>query len=179
MWIWESTRLSFSLLPKNKFISVAKAWNQNSPNQLLHLPILDIAYDQFQDLSLRMTDRQQTEDKDSWTYSWGQNFLSSRAYKTLVGHHQVHVSLNWTWDCFCQSKHKVFFWLYSSRTGSVQGIFLDEETCTCLPTIVLYVILILKKHHNTSFSSDDLQISAGNASIYTCPLIQTSLTLLM
>ena len=28
---------------KNKFISVAKAWNQNSPNQLLHLPILDIA----------------------------------------------------------------------------------------------------------------------------------------
>jgi len=56
---------------KNKFISVAKAWNQNSPNQLLHLPILDIAYDQFQDLSLRMTDRQLAEDKDSCTYSWG------------------------------------------------------------------------------------------------------------
>jgi hypothetical protein len=56
---------------KNKFISVAKAWNQNSPNQLLHLPSSDIAYDQFQDLSLiRTTDRQLTQNKDNWTYSW-------------------------------------------------------------------------------------------------------------
>jgi len=92
-----------------------------------------------------MTYRFLAENKDSWSYLWGQKFSSSRAYKDLLGHHQVHASLKWTWDYFFFLEHagelritvlieqkpgiasaslsiKSSFGC-SSRTGSVQGTF--------------------------------------------------------
>lgn len=39
------------------------------------------------------------------------DLLPSRAYNFLIGHREVHQAFNWLWKCFCQLKHKVFFWL--------------------------------------------------------------------
>lgn len=49
---------------------------------------------------------------DRWTYIWGTSvFITSRAYKTIIGQRFVHPIFSWLWKSRCQMKHKVFFWL--------------------------------------------------------------------
>jgi hypothetical protein len=48
--------------------------------------------------------------------------ISSKAYKFLMGHHQIHSVYNWLWECLCQPKHKVFFWLLLKDKLSTRNI---------------------------------------------------------
>jgi hypothetical protein len=63
-----------------------------------------------------------TEDKDIRRYIWGENFSSSRAYRAIVGHHQLHNAYQQLWKCLCQPKHKVFFWLLIKDRLSIRNI---------------------------------------------------------
>lgn len=57
------------------------------------------------------------------------------AYKFLIGHREVHQAFKWLWNCFCQPKHKVFFWLLLRDRLSTRNILktkhmqLDSYNC--------------------------------------------------
>jgi hypothetical protein len=78
---------------------------------------------------------QLNEEQDIWQYTWGNNFSSSKAYKILIGHSQHHPSVQWIWNCSCQPKHKVFFWLLLKDRLSTRKIlkrknmFLQSYSC--------------------------------------------------
>lgn len=81
----------------------------------------------------------QSADHDIWKYNWGDKFSSSRAYKLLKGHQQVHIIHKWLWEYLCQPKHKVFFWLLIKDRLSTRNILkrrnmqLPSYTCVlCL-----------------------------------------------
>jgi hypothetical protein len=38
-------------------------------------------------------------------------FLSSKAYRLLIGHSSIHRAYQWLWNSSCQNKRKFFFWL--------------------------------------------------------------------
>jgi hypothetical protein len=79
---------------------------------LLHLPLSEEAYDQFNELDIILQSLQLIGEKDSWSYIWGNDKYSSRkAYKHLLGSQQVQPDYGWIWKYACQMKHKVFFWL--------------------------------------------------------------------
>ena len=59
---------------------------------------------------------------DWWSYIWGSPFSSWKAYKSLIGHAQIHQSFHWTWNSSCQNKHKVFFWLLLKDRLSTRNI---------------------------------------------------------
>lgn len=49
---------------------------------------------------------------DQWSYLCGSVlFSSTRSYKHLIAHHQIHVAFKWLWKSCCQNKRKFFFWL--------------------------------------------------------------------
>lgn len=52
----------------------------------------------------------------------GDNFSSSKAYKLLKGHEEIHVAFKWLWANPCQPKHKVFFWLLLKDRLSTRNI---------------------------------------------------------
>jgi hypothetical protein len=62
-------------------------------------------------ISLKVEELQLNNNSDTSNYIWCSNFVPSSAYKALIGHSQIHESYQWLWNCFCQPKHKVFFWL--------------------------------------------------------------------
>jgi hypothetical protein len=45
-----------------------------------------------------------------------------KAYNYLIGHRQILAVYKWLWDCFCQPKHKVFFWLLLKDHLSTRNI---------------------------------------------------------
>ena len=107
---------------KNKLITVQKVRERGDFIQLLYLPISEEAFEQMQQLLQILGSLTITEDKDIWRYIWGENFSSSRAYRALMGHHQVHNAFRWLWECLCQPKHKVFFWLLIQDRLSTRNI---------------------------------------------------------
>jgi len=108
---------------KNKNISLASAWDHDDLTQLLHLPISEAAYNQLQQVTQETTGLQLSTEQEIWHYSWGNKFLSSRAYMILMGHSQHHPSIQWIWKSYCQPKHKVFFWLLLKDRLSTRNIF--------------------------------------------------------
>jgi hypothetical protein len=120
---------------KNKNISVAIALAQDDMTQLLHLPVSEVAYAQLKNLIQNADQIQLNTEQDIWKYSWGNTFSSSRAYRIIVGQSQHHPSIRWIWDCFCQPKHRVFFWLLLKDRLSTRNIlrrknmFLQTYTC--------------------------------------------------
>jgi len=111
-----------SSFAKNKNISMATALEQDDMTQLLHLPVSEIAYAQLQNLSHDIAQIQLSTEQDIWKYPWGNTFYSSRAYKIIVGSSQHLPSIRWIWNCFCQPKHRVFFWLLLKDRLSTRNI---------------------------------------------------------
>ena len=120
---------------KNKSISAKSALEQEDVNQLFHLPISEIAFGQLQRAQQDLKVTQLNENKDIWKFNWGSRFQSPKAYKELIGHSQIHNTYKWLWDCFCQPKHKVFFWLLIKDRLSTRNILkrknmvLDSYNC--------------------------------------------------
>jgi hypothetical protein len=75
---------------KNKFISAQKALSMEDFNQLLHRPISESAFLQLQELMGLTEGLAQSQDQDNWTYGWGNNFSSAKAYKIMFDHQQIH-----------------------------------------------------------------------------------------
>lgn len=123
---------------KNKSISVAAAWAQQDMTQMFHLPVSEIAYNQFQTVNQELAQIQLTNEQDIWKYQWGNVFYSSNAYKIIAGHSQHHP--RWIWNSFCQPKHRVFFWLLLRDRLSSRNILrrknmlLQSYNCVLWPT---------------------------------------------
>jgi hypothetical protein len=101
--------LSFA---KNQYITVAEAASSPFLHDLFHLPLSPEAYGQYLILSDTLQNLQLNDTFDQWSYLWGSSlFSSSRAYRSLIGHRQVHRVFKWLWKSSCQNKRKFFFWL--------------------------------------------------------------------
>lgn len=97
---------------KSQHTSLALAVSNPHFYELFHLPLTPEAYEQFVSLSEIIQGMQLQDTHDVWAYSWGSsNFISSRAYKKIVGHRHIHQAFRWLWKCSCQNKRKFFFWL--------------------------------------------------------------------
>lgn len=80
---------SFSFA-KNKSIAVQKAFNVDPFFELFSLPLSEIAFSQVESIQQKMEATYTTDDNDIWTLSGGSaNFSSAKAYKKLIGHHQI------------------------------------------------------------------------------------------
>ena len=100
---------SFTKTPN---ILLRYALSVEGPDQIFHLPLSNIALQQLTILAQDLDSLQETNGADVWSYIWGSNyFSSSKAYKQLTGHRDIHRSFKWMWKSACQNKHKVFFWL--------------------------------------------------------------------
>jgi hypothetical protein len=56
--------------------------------------------------------RMQSQNKDEWSYIWGNDvFTVKQAYKALIGYQPAPSHFNWVWKSSCQARHKFFFWL--------------------------------------------------------------------
>lgn len=121
---------------KNKRISLSKAVSTEELVNLFNLPLSVEAHSQFQFVQAELLELVFGEQNDSWTYIWGSNqFSSSKAYKTLLGHSNVEHIFKWTWKTSCQGKHKIFFWLILVDRLSTRdlirrrGMHLDDYCC--------------------------------------------------
>lgn len=78
---------------KKKNISVQAAKLINDLDQLFHLPLFGIAFEQLQILLEALEIHANSQESDNWTYIWGSHlFSSSKAYKHLTGTTLVHPS---------------------------------------------------------------------------------------
>ena len=79
------------------------------------------------------------DQRDIWTSTWGE-YAPSKTYRFLVGQRNVHQVYNWLWKCYCQPKHKVFFWLLLKDRLSTRNILrrknmqLDSFLCVLCNT---------------------------------------------
>ena len=140
IWVDTIPKLNFPELfsfAKNKTITVAEAKDTESLQNFFHLPLFEVAYPQFLQLQLLLQSVQQTEVRDRWGFIWGSNlFSSSRTYKHLSGHLQVHAAFKWLWRSLCQNKHKVFFWLILKNRLNTRGMLrrrnMELESFNCV-----------------------------------------------
>lgn len=108
---------------KNKAITFQKVASSVPLHQLFHLPLSEIAFAQLLSLEQVIQRVALTHEPDSRTYIWGSNFYSStRAYKQLTGHSQVHPAFKCLWNFSYQNKHKVFCWLLLKDILSTRNI---------------------------------------------------------
>jgi len=87
-------------------------WAANTQDfyDLFHLPLSPEAFAQYQILQAEVQNVTLNNNPDQWSYLWGSVlFSSSRSYKHLIGHHQIHVAFKWLWKSCCQNKRKFFF----------------------------------------------------------------------
>lgn len=108
---------------KNKQISVQKVVNLQELTELFQLPLPQLAFNQMQDIQTLMGSLVINDASDKWTYSGGsENFASSKVYKALIGHSDIHPAYKWLWKNRAQPKHRVFFWLLIKDRLSTKNI---------------------------------------------------------
>lgn len=123
-WIQQALHLEYPELfsfAKNKEICVAKALLVQNLSDLFHLPLSLEAFNQLQVLQSFRDHFPLTNSQDIWNSQWG-TFSVKRTYNYLLGHRQVPNAFKWLWECFCQPKHKVFFWLLLKDRLSTRSI---------------------------------------------------------
>jgi hypothetical protein len=129
----------FFSFAKNKMISIRKAFDHDDFADLFQLPLSQFAFQQMQGIQQLIEDRSLFDSYDNWGYIWGSNnFASTKVYKLLLGHQEVHPVLKWLWRSRCQPKHRVFFWLLINDRLSTRNILrrkhmhLDAYDCSHL-----------------------------------------------
>jgi len=178
IWVDSIPKLKFpELFPfaKSKTITVAEASTENLQN-LFHLPLSEEAYPQFLQLQMLLHSAQPTEEKDIWGYIWGSNFFSSsKTYKHLSGHLQVHAAFSWLWKSSCQSKHKVFFWFILKNKLNTRGTLrrrnMELESYSC---VVFSVIAKWKNPSSISSSAKKISSSVALLQSKNGPLSQSA-----
>jgi hypothetical protein len=96
----------------NENITLFSVLELNELEDLFHLPLSEEAYTQFCDLNIYMQAFQQFGEAGQWKYIWGNgHYISSKAYKSMIGSRPIHLAFKWIWFSACQQKHKIFFWL--------------------------------------------------------------------
>ena len=86
---------------------------------------------------------------DKWLYSWGSsNFASTKVYKILVHHEDIHIIYKWIWKSHCQPKHRVFFWLLIKDRLSTRNLLRRRNMHFDSYNCVLCNMLVEKSVHH-------------------------------
>lgn len=99
------------------------------------MPLSAEAFFRFQQLVNTFQALQLQPVLDNWSYIWDSSYSSDKAYRQLIGHHQIHRCYFWLWHSACQNKRKFFFWLLlKDRLSTRQllrrkNMFLDDYNC--------------------------------------------------
>jgi hypothetical protein len=98
---------------KNTKLTIEEAKEQDQFAGFFHLPISEQAYDQYLELQVVWEQIALSNAHDRWRYIWGSdNYFSQKAYRHFMGQTQVHPIYRHLWKSKCQSKHRVFYWLW-------------------------------------------------------------------
>jgi hypothetical protein len=75
-----------------------------------NLPLSEIAFEQFCELSIILQSLPKDGQMEKWTYIWiNGTYFVSKAYNHFIGHEYVHSTFKWICKSCCQMKQKVFF----------------------------------------------------------------------
>jgi hypothetical protein len=97
---------------KDDSISLSVVMQSDNFGNLFHLPLSEVAYDQYCELTMILQGLSLPEQNDKWSYIWGNDsYLVNKAYDNIMGYEYVHPSFKWIWRSKLQIKQKVFFWL--------------------------------------------------------------------
>jgi hypothetical protein len=124
---------SFARKPNASFLEITSA-EHFARNFNLSLSIQE--HQQFSDIQNIMDNLQVVDGSDLWLYTWGSAlFSTSKTYKSLIGHKDIHPIYKWLWKSKCLMKHKVLFWLLLKYRISTKDLIrrkdmeLDSYTC--------------------------------------------------
>jgi hypothetical protein len=102
-------------LCKKTDYSVSKVLQHEYIQDLFHLPMSQMAYEEFiqlEEICIQVQDTPLQQGPDSWSYIWGTTkFSTKKAYLVMMGHNEVIPHFSWLWKSSCQPRHKIFFWL--------------------------------------------------------------------
>jgi hypothetical protein len=115
LWNNQVLELSFPHLhsfAKNDLITLSSMLQAQDFATHFNLTLLEIAYEQYCELTILLQGLPVSDGNDKWSYIWrNDNYIVSKAYNHLIGQVHVHPAFKWIWISKCQSKQKVFFWL--------------------------------------------------------------------
>jgi hypothetical protein len=121
---------------KNDLISLNAVMQSDNFDNLFHLPLTEVAYDQYCELTMILQGLPLPEQSDKWSYIWGNgSYLVNKVYDHLMGHEYAHSSFKWIWRSKCKMKQKVFFWLLLQNRINTRGMLrrrnmtLDSYSC--------------------------------------------------
>jgi hypothetical protein len=116
LWNGQVLKISFPHLhsfAKNDAITISSVLQMESFEDHFNLPLSEIAFEQFCELTVLLQSLPENDQNDKWSYIWGSGSYSvSKAYNHLMGQEYVHHAFKWIWRSRCQMKHKVFFDYY-------------------------------------------------------------------
>jgi hypothetical protein len=79
-------------------ITVQQAKEMENLHDMFQLPMSNEAFQQYLNLMEELANLPKTQDKDVWTYIWGNSsFTVNKAYQALTGHTPTHPVFNWLW----------------------------------------------------------------------------------
>jgi urate oxidase len=79
-------------------ITVQQAKEMENLHDMFQLPMSNEAFQQYLNLMEELANLPETQDKDVWTYIWGNSsFTVNKAYQALTGHTPTHPVFNWLW----------------------------------------------------------------------------------
>jgi hypothetical protein len=95
---------------KNDMITLRNVLQFESLHDHFHLPLFEIAFEQFCEMNIFIQSLHDADRRDQWSYIWGNGTYSMcEAYNHLIGQEYVHPTFRWIWKSCCQMKQKVFF----------------------------------------------------------------------
>lgn len=108
-------------------------------DSLFNLPLSQQALDELQDLEdMLMYQSFDEQDKDCWTYQWGNGtYSSSRFYKMVFQNMPAHPIFTWMWKSKCTPRVKFFAWLIlvdrlNTKTMLKRIHLFNEENAHCV-----------------------------------------------
>jgi hypothetical protein len=100
----------------NKNIIVKQKLELEALEDNFHLPLSEIAHEQFCKLDIYMQTIQLEDGKDTWSYIWGsRNYYASKAYKHLVGSQSVHPAFQMDLDVMLSTKAQSILFVFTAE----------------------------------------------------------------
>lgn len=137
-WIQQPFKLEYPELfsfVRNKAATISSVFSQQDLSALFMLPLSSEAFQHLQALQSFIDHFSLTEQEDTWTPHWGKS-SAAKTYRYLIGHRHTPQIFKWLWKCFCQPKHKVFFWLVLKDRLSTRNVLrrkhMDLDSYTCV-----------------------------------------------
>jgi hypothetical protein len=91
----------------NENLSAVEVYSNELMN-LFYRPISAQAYQELQELQVIMSANPLSDQKDVWSYAWGEKYTSAQFYKHIHKHIRVPNVYKWLWKSSCRLSTKVF-----------------------------------------------------------------------